>query len=96
MVSPDPEQEVAEEVRKRVAKRMRQLPIPPGTPGEEDSSTDEDEPAPMHRQKNLKSGMERTWAPTVLNKITLPHEVVYTSAGKPTSYHDISVTQFIY
>ena len=38
--SPDPDQEVAEEVHKRVAKRMRQLPTLPGTPGEEDSSTD--------------------------------------------------------
>ena len=48
--SPDPNQEVAEEVHKRVAKRMRQLPTLPGTQGEEDSSTDyENEPAPWHR-----------------------------------------------
>ena len=57
MGSQHPDQEMAEEVRKRVIKRMRQLSTLPGTPGEEDSSTgDEDEPALGCRRKMLKSG----------------------------------------
>ena len=40
--------------------------------------------------------MGRTGATTVLNKITWLHNVVYTSAGKPTSYQDMSVPQFVY
>ena len=45
---------------------------------------------------NLKSGMERTRATTVLNKITWLHEVVYTFNGKPTTYQDMSVPQLLY
>ena len=77
---------------------MRQLPTLSETTANEDSfSDDDDQPAHMHRSKNLKSGMDRrTGAITVLNKITWPHEVVYTSDGKPASYPDISVLQFVY
>ena len=32
----------------------------------------------------------------MLNKITWPHEVVYTLAGMPISYQDMSVPQFVY
>ena len=39
--------------------------------------------------------MDRTGATTVLN-ITWPHEVVYTSVGKPASYQLMSVPQFVY
>ena len=68
---------------------MRQLPDLPGTPGDMDSPTDDEaEPAPRHRRKMLKSGMDRTGATTIPKKITWPHEDVYTSAGKPTSYQD--------
>ena len=44
----------------------------------------------------MKSGMDRTGATTVINKVTWPHEVVYTSDGKPASYQDISVHRFVY
>ena len=85
-----------EELRRRVAKRMRQLPTLSGTTANEDSSSDdEDQPAPRCRPKNQKSGMHRTGATNVLNKITWPHEVVYTFDGKPASYQDISVLQFV-
>ena len=40
--------------------------------------------------------MDRTGASTVLNNITWPHEVVYSLAGKPASYQDMSVPQFVY
>ena len=94
---PDPDQEVAEEVCKRVAKRMMELPVLPSTPGGEDLSTDdEDKPAPRCRRKMLKSSMDRTGATIILRKITWPHEVVYTSADKPASYQDMSVPQFVH
>ena len=95
--SPDPDQEVADEVRRRVAKRMRQLPTLSGTTADKDSSSDdEDQPALRCRCKILKSVMDRTGATPVLNKIPWPYEVVYTSDGKPASYQDISIPQFIY
>ena len=40
--------------------------------------------------------MDRTGSTTVLQKITWPHKVVYTSAGKSTSYQDMIVPQFVY
>ena len=43
-----------------------------------------------------KEGMDRTGATTVLNTITWLHEVLYTLDGKPTSYQDMSVPQFVY
>ena len=48
------------------------------------------------QEKDGQSVMDRTGAATVLKKITWPHEVVYTSAGKPASYQDMSVPQFMY
>ena len=93
--SPDPDQEVVEEVRRRVAKRMRQCPTLSGNTADEGSSSD-DEDQPATRHKNLKSGMDRTGATNVLNKITCPHEVLYTSDGKPVSYQDITAPQFVY
>ena len=76
---------------------MRQLPAFSGaTANEELSSDDEYQSAPRRRHKNLKSGMDRTGATTVINKVTWPHEVVYTSDGKSASYQDISVPQFVY
>ena len=60
------------------------------------STDDENELAPRHRRKMLKSGMDSTGATTILKKITWPHEVVYASAGKPASYQDMSVHQFVY
>ena len=76
---------------------MRQLPALPATPRDEVSSTDdEDEPAPRRRRRNIKSGMDRTGTTAVLKKITWPHEVVYTSAGKPAAYQDLTVLQFVY
>ena len=74
---------------------MRQLPALPATPRDEVSSTDDkDKPPLRHRRRNIKSGMDRTGATTVLKKITWPHEVVYTSAGKPALYQDMTVPQF--
>ena len=69
--SPDLDHEVAEEVHKRMAKRMRQLPTLPGTPGEEDYSTDDDdELALRHRQKILNQVWIGLDATTIVKKIT--------------------------
>ena len=84
-------------MRRRVAKRVKYLPTLLGTTANEDSSSVvEDQPSPRQRCKNLKSGMDRTGATIVLNKITWPREVLYTSESKPASYQYISVPQFVY
>ena len=43
----------------------------------------------------MKSGMHRTRETVVLNKVTWPHEVVYTSVNKPATYEDISIPLFV-
>ena len=70
---------------------MRQLPAYPEATAEEDSTSENvGQPAPR-RRKQMKSGM----ATTVTNKVTWPHEVVYTSAWKQAFYMDISLPQFV-
>ena len=60
-----------------------------------DSMSDkEEQPAPRWR-KTLKSGLHWTGATRELNKVTGPHEVAYTSAGKPAAYQDISIPFFV-
>ena len=39
--------------------------------------------------------MVRTGATIVIRRITWPHEVQYTSAGKPAAYDDLSVLSFV-
>ena len=46
--------------------------------------------------KQIKSGINQTGATTMLRKVPWPHEVVYTSAGKPASYQDISIPPFVH
>ena len=83
----NPDLEVAEAVHRCIAKMMRQLPALSRATSDEDSlSNDEDLPVPRRICKNLKSGMDRTCATTVSNNVTWPHEVVFTSDGKPASY----------
>ena len=68
--SPDPDQDVAEEIRRCVAKRMKQLPAYLGATAKEDSISEE-EGQPAHRgRKQIKSGMDRTGETTVVNKVT--------------------------
>ena len=42
-----------------------------------------------------KSGLHKTGATIVLNKVTWPHEVVHTLAGKPAAYQGISIPLFV-
>ena len=39
--------------------------------------------------------MDRSGGTTEI-KVTWPHKVVFTSAGKPASYQDISIPQFVH
>ena len=80
-----------------MAKRIRQLPALSGATADEDSSSgDEYLPASRRRREIKKSSMDRTGATTVINNVTWPHEVVNNSDGKPASYQDIFVPQFVY
>ena len=45
--------------------------------------------------KHLKSGLHRTGDTTVFNKVTWPHEVIYTSSGKLATYQDLSIPIFV-
>ena len=58
------------------------------------TSDEEEQPSPRHRRP-LKSGLHQTRATTVINKVTCPHKVVYTSAGKTATYQDISRPLFV-
>ena len=90
---------MAKEVCRCVANRMRQLPPYSGANAEEDfTPEEEDQPAPSYRRrrKQIKSGMDWTEATTLVYKVTWPHEIVYTSAGKPASYQNISIPPFVH
>ena len=76
-----------------MVKRLTELPTYHEAMTDEDYMCDEKEQlAP--RRNSLKSGTHRT---RVVRKVTksLPHEVVYTSVGKPASYQDISISSFL-
>ena len=87
-VTPAPIGEIAPDVRRWVAERLRRpMPLNPDT---EDTSDEEEYPPPRWGN-NLKSGMQRTGASMVIHKVTWPHEVVYTSGAKgpPTLLHSV-------
>ena len=44
---------------------------------------------------HLTSGLHRTGATTFLNKVTWPHEVVYTLAAKPIAYQEMLIPLFV-
>ena len=78
-----------------MAKRIRQLPTYIGATTEGDSTSDEEQQLEPRWRKLMKSGMHRTRETVVLNKVTWPHEVVYTSVNKPATYEDISIPLFV-
>ena len=92
----DLDQDIAEEVCRHVAKRMRQLPAYSGATTKEDSTSEEEgQPAPR-RRKQIKSSMDWTGSTTMVNKVTWPHKVIYTSAGELASDQDISIPKFVH
>ena len=89
-------QEVAEEVIRRVTKRLGELSVYHEATSDEDYKTDEeDQQVHSKKRKGLKSGMHCTGATTMIRKVIWPHEVVYTLDGKPAAYQDILVRLFV-
>ena len=86
---------MAEDVHHHMAKRIRQVAAYSWPTTEGDSMSDMEEQPALRRRRPLKSGSHWTRATTVLNKMTWPYEVVYTSAGKPATYQDISIPLLI-
>ena len=78
-----------------MARIMRQVTAYTGPIMEGDTMSDEEAHLAPRWRKHLKSGLHWTWATTVLNKVTWPHEVVYTLAGKLAAYQDIAISLFI-
>ena len=75
-------------------------PDAPTTPLDEETtsdeeSTSEDEQQITTRHRPLKSGMNRTGMTMVIKRIMWPYEVVYSLAGKPVAYEDLSVSAFV-
>ena len=85
--APAPHPDVPEGVCRSLAERMSQVTTYTGATTEGDTSDHEKQLGPRWR-KHLKSAM-------VLNKVTWPHEVAYTLAGKPAAYQDILTHLFI-
>ena len=76
--------------------KIRHVTTYTGARTEENMTSDEEEQLGPRWRRLLKSGLHRTGATMVLNKVTWPHEVVYTSAGKPATYQHISIPLFIH
>ena len=93
--SSDPDLDVAEEVHCHVSKRRRQLLTYSRAMIAGDSTSEEDEQHVPRWRKQLKSDMPWTRATMVVRKVTWPHDVVYTTAGKPAAYQNISIHLFI-
>ena len=75
---------------------MRQLPSYSGATAVEGSMFEKEDQLAPRRRKQIKSGLNSIGATPVINKVIWPHEIVYTSAGKPASYKDISIPQFVH
>ena len=92
--TPIPELELTEEVRQSMVKRMREVPPFTSPTTDEDSMSEEEQPAPC-RHEPLKSGMQHMGASMVVKKITWLHEVVYSVDGKPPGYEDLTIPMFV-
>ena len=86
--------ELAEEVRARVAKRAQQLPL--FTPYSTDTSSDDEElRMTTCHTKLLKSGRLCTADTQVLRKVDWPHKFIYLTDGKAAEYEAMSVPLFV-
>ena len=81
-------------VRERVAQMFQQLPLFEVTTTERDSSAEDDQLA--HDGHPLRSGMQHTAVSMVVKKVTWPHKVIYTEAGKPVAYEELSIPLFVH
>ena len=57
-------------------------------------NSDEDQPI-TNKRRPLKSGLNRTGATMIVHNLTWPHEVVYSSAGKPAVCQELAVPTFM-
>ena len=89
MCHKNPDPDMAKEVRHRVAKRMSQVAAYTGAITEGGTASDGELQQALRWRRALKSGLHWTGPTMVLNKVTWPHEVVYTSASKLAAYQDI-------
>ena len=88
------DREVADLVRTRVAKRMRQLSLGENSTSDEGLTSGQEQYV-THRHRMRKSGMDRMGATMVVKNITFLHTVVYSLTGKPVTYKDLSVPAFV-
>ena len=87
---PTQELDLPKAMRKRVAKRLQPWLIIRAMTTDKDSSMEEEQPVPQCRHPS-KRRMGHTAGSTVVKRIMRPHEVVYTVAGKPASYKELSI-----
>ena len=50
------------------------------------NTSDDEKQQPPRRENHLKSDIDMTGASMILHKIMWPHEVFYTSEGKPAAF----------
>ena len=87
--------EVAEEVRARIANCVRRAPTLYLQNTSDDRASYEEQTAPTWTRKGFKYSRLHTADTMVLKRITLAHEVVYTSPGQPAIYEVMSSVLFI-
>lgn len=85
---------LSEAVRLRVDQRLQQLPLGEETTSDEDSASEEEQQT-TRGHRPLKLGMNCMGATLVIKRITWPHEVVYSLAGKLVAYENLSVSAFL-
>ena len=73
---------------------MKQVPLANEATSHEDSLSKEEQ-INTRKRRPLKSGMDWKDATMVVNHITWPHEVMYSSAGKPAAYEGFIVSAFV-
>ena len=87
-VTPSQDPDLSEEVRRRVAQRLQQLPLSEAATADE-GSTSEEEQLTARQCRPLKSGMHCTGATMVIKRITWHHKVMYSTAGKTAAYEEL-------
>ena len=82
--------ELSEEIRERVVHRVKQLPVL-GPYTSDETSSEEDEPAPINHRKPLRSGKLHTVDTQLIHCVTLPHKFVYSADGQPAVYEILPI-----
>ena len=83
--------DLAESMREKVARRMRQVPVLEVSSSDEGSAEDEELITSHTKKKPLKSGKLRTANSPVLHHVMWLHQLVNTAEVQPAVYDNISV-----